>query len=422
MPVDLRCPECSAKLRLDERPAANDEIECPKCGTTFFASEGYQAAAKTKAKSKPAPAPEKKKEEKAKPGSSPVKAREGKEREFMNPYLLLAILLICVGAYVGSAYAVLNLLGKSGRVVDMLGYIPQECGIVRGANLKTLSRYPGYKTELERHVPPQVRRALDALAAVNGTEENSFDDYIIYGTTKFGAPGIYVLRCTEDLDKGMIQEGLKATTEGSYLKCPGNAPGILANAYVNMPSNRHVIISTSQQLMNNSQSIAGNIDASVAGDLGDTGEMVVRGHSWVFIRAVGPLSDYIANTGASVDKDLSAFDTRAKSSVKMGMWNSFGKNIRFSGGIECASSDDASQLAKAIRSGPMGQGDDGDVPRQLKSAFSSAGSKEFRNFMANLKFSSKGNCAYYYSSIGEENALKMLGHFDVSKVGGGRGY
>ena len=32
MAYQTRCPECQAKLRLDDTPAADEEVECPKCG------------------------------------------------------------------------------------------------------------------------------------------------------------------------------------------------------------------------------------------------------------------------------------------------------------------------------------------------------------------------------------------------------
>ena len=39
MAVELRCPDCRAKLRLKAAPEAGTEVECPKCGTVFPAPE-----------------------------------------------------------------------------------------------------------------------------------------------------------------------------------------------------------------------------------------------------------------------------------------------------------------------------------------------------------------------------------------------
>src|SRR5262249_55135349 len=39
MAVELRCPECRAKLRLPVAPEADSEIECPKCGHVFPTDE-----------------------------------------------------------------------------------------------------------------------------------------------------------------------------------------------------------------------------------------------------------------------------------------------------------------------------------------------------------------------------------------------
>ena len=44
MAFDIRCPECKAKLRLDEAPDPDTPIECPLCGSQFAAPDQAPAA------------------------------------------------------------------------------------------------------------------------------------------------------------------------------------------------------------------------------------------------------------------------------------------------------------------------------------------------------------------------------------------
>src|ERR1700712_3817115 len=79
MSVVLRCPSCSAKLRLDEAPPLGTMIDCPKCGTAF-------PVRNTTAEEKPQ-GPDEKKPKAAKK----KKVVQTEAPEFMNEFALLGM-------------------------------------------------------------------------------------------------------------------------------------------------------------------------------------------------------------------------------------------------------------------------------------------------------------------------------------------
>src|SRR5438552_920117 len=82
MAVELRCPDCRAKLRLQEQPEPGTEIECPECNAVFTApdldtGEVPDARGKPKAAdSKPKPRPSDDDEDQPKKHGDGGKARD----------------------------------------------------------------------------------------------------------------------------------------------------------------------------------------------------------------------------------------------------------------------------------------------------------------------------------------------------------
>ena len=424
MPFDLRCPDCRAKLRLDEKPGRDDPVECPKCGGTFTPAES--AAADKAAPAAAEPAPEKK--DKKKKETGPPAEREGKEREFFNPFAMLAIVAVGLGAYVGFAWFVLYTLGKSGRVEDMVLFVPKDCNVVRGASLQVLNRYPGYKEELGKYTPKPITDALDGLAKAAGLPPEDFQDYMVYGkligANKAATTTVFAFRCKSDLDPEALKAGLKATAGQTGMRMPADAPGILAGALVDVPTKRHVVVAPKAgnadqgKAMAGSRAGAADRDQSFVGHLGDTGRVVIRGHGWLLIRMTGGHEKSLAGYVEPFKEGLPALSAVLKDSKLGGFWNSYGGSVRFGGAIDCPSSESASGLASALKKGPLGN-EDMDLPRGLKSAVYVTANKEFGPFRSDFSFRSSGTCAYYTTGMQGDGAKSMLNYINLQTLGDG---
>lgn len=431
MPFDLRCPDCTAKLRLDEKPGRDEAIECPKCGSTFTPAESAAADRKSGGSASPKKGKNKKKEGKV-PLDADGKplAKEARERTFFNPFALLAIILAILGVYGGVCWAVLDQLGKSGRVEDMVEYIPRECNTVRGVSLQTLNKYPGYDTEARKYSTATITDTLEGLAKANNTKAATFRDYMVCGKGRDGKSvdhTVYVIRCDVDLKPDKLKAGLNATDEGvaggrAALRMPADAPGLLAGALVDLPTRRHVVIvpvsgnTDPARTMGLVRAAAANRGQSFAGELGDTGGVVMRGHAWLLLKTTGDNASVPTGLSETLKTDFASFSQSLKGSKMVGMWNSFGGNVRFGGAMDCGSSSSASSVAKAMKEGPLGQGDDVELPRSVKQAFSYATAKEFGGLLAKLSFRSSGTCAYYTSSMQGEQAMTMLSYVGLPTV------
>lgn len=422
MAFDLRCPDCNAKLRLDDEPEPDVAVECPKCGSTFTADESApveeaprRGTRKKKGKGVPVG-----------PDGKPL-PKEARERTFFNPFLLLAIILTCLATYVGVCWAVLDQLGKSGRVTDMVAYLPKECNTARGVSLETLTRYPGYKSEADKYLTPTLRSTLDALAQANKVPARAFLDYLVCGRSRDGKSvnvTVYVIRCVRDIKRDAILTGLSGQDEaiGSgrpALRLPPSAPGILSGALLDFPTRRHVIVVPRQGNVDQAHTLSLSRAASedhrrsFVSDLGDAGDMVIRGHAWLVVKATGDNASIPADLSEKLKNDLSVLSQAMASTKVIGMWNSFGVSVRFGGAIDCGSSSTASSVAKTLKEGPMGQGDAAEIPRGVKNLIAFATSKEFLILMSALSFRTSGTCAYYTTSAQGEAAQMSMNYANL---------
>src|SRR6478672_5774133 len=116
MAFDIRCPECKAKLRLDEAPDPDTLIECPRCGSQFAAPAAAAPAADGK--------------------------KSAKKKKTNPAVLLIAIFagLVCIGLI---GWGLHWFVGRAGKVEEMLTYVPGECNWARGVNTGQLAAYPG---------------------------------------------------------------------------------------------------------------------------------------------------------------------------------------------------------------------------------------------------------------------------------------
>ncbi|MCZ2341241.1 MAG: hypothetical protein LC104_05520 [Bacteroidales bacterium] len=419
MPFDLYCPECQTRLRLDEQPDDDDVIECPKCASTFTPDESEPPKKPKRSSRKPAARSNKKKPSAS--GSGKEKANAPKVRTGINPFLLLGIVVGALAAYIAAASATITALSKAGRVTDMMAYVPKDATVVRGANLKILSRYPGYKSEYDRYATAPVAAGLTALQTASELEDkDAFIDYVLTGTTKDGT--IHAIRCRDDIDAELLGQklnGVSVNADGiPCFRLPATAAGILAGAVMYIPTKRHVVVVRGGAgLLRSSLGSYKDESTSFLADLTDAGAMAMSGHTWVILLGQAQIAANYA-TPLAEDKQLkNQYVKEAAKAKELGAWNSFGGRVRFGAALACSSSDAASSVARSLRESEFGKGDDAEFTREFKNAFPGSWNKEFRAFLSDISFGSSGDAVYYKTSAGGETGIKLLTIVDITVVG-----
>lgn len=445
MPFDLRCPECSSKLRFDDKPDPREEIECPKCGSTFSGKEGLAAAKSFGESSKSGGkaseksggrAPEKSGGKSGPPGEpKPKKVAKPKDlepRELTNPLPILAIIAAGFLIYIVIAWFTLNQIGKAGRVEDMIAMVPGDCNVTRGANLQHLARYPGYKEILDKYATPPIKAGLKDIETAGKLKENDGTDYLIVGNAYPMAATVYVIRVKNEFTRETVAKelgGEAETLDGE--KCyrlPVKADNILNGSLLWMPTRRHLVVAHGlgqDQMMKASIAAHKSKSKSLVPNLGDSGQLAVRGHTWVVIRRVGGMEGYLSESALDLAKDgpLKNLGTAVGKAPVVAVWNSFGKNIRFGYALDCDSDSTADSLVRNMKEGPMGKGDDSEPPNSLKKVTSVVSYKEFGAFMSDLSYRSSGRAAYFISNMtGDTDKWKtMLNALNITSLGNPQG-
>jgi DNA-directed RNA polymerase subunit RPC12/RpoP len=421
--TQLKCPECGAKLRLADPPAADEEIECPKCGSVFTPSGSAPADAPTEPE--PAPSPKKPKEKKTK-GPRKRKAKVKKT----NPYFLVALIsgaLVLLLALGGMFYW---LFSKSGKVQEILSYVPAECNHARGINAGQIRKYPGYAAEVDKIITPDIKSAAKEMGTAAGMTDEEMSDYLVIGRSRKGGQtsAVYVFRASKDIDGGKLGTGLGGTAEQqdgqTVYRIGAKGSGSILDRAVVFPATKRVVVvvaSGPRQAEMLKGTVAGKTaakDDTFFGKVGATGAKVTSGNIWVLIRNTDDLKHY---TGALGDPFAEAFksisDEMAKTPV-FGMWTSYGAGgIRFGLALQASTPEKAKELVKYMEDGPLGKKDDAEIPNGMKKGYSQSGQKEFREFLSNLAFRTSGDCAMITSKMSNEMGKSVAGQINGNQVG-----
>lgn len=437
MAYQTRCPECQAKLTLDDIPAADEGIECPKCGNQFTsaaasaASKGSRPEPEKKPKKK-----EKKGEKKGAKGAPKKDERAGNEirirktkRKKSNKailYLMAAGAIIILGAIGGIGYL---LLGRVGKVDEMMSHVPADFNLIRGMNVSLISRYPGYLPELDPQFNKDVRDVAAELASAAGENDaREFVDYAVHAKKKQGglAGQVFVIRTRLAIDAKAIgaKLGAEQNADGtSYYRANGR--GLMAGAIVYSPNNRLLVVvpAGGQQDAIFRASLGGPKakETSFAGKYGDAGKRITSGHIWTLVSASGDMQNYISAMGESIKKEFPPLGNQMVKSKIFGTWVTFGTSVKMGAAVDAESKDAASTIATSMSEGPLGKGDDSEVPNETKRVLSFSGNKVFKEtFLANIKYTYSGECAYLQSYMPFTKATEMLRVFNNPFLGDGR--
>lgn len=418
MAFDIRCPECKAKLRLDEAPDPDTPIECPRCGSQFAAPDESPAA------------PERKRSAK-KPTAAPKRKRAKKKRT--NPAVLLVAIfagLVCIGLI---GWGLSWFAGRAGNVEEMLTYVPGECNWARGVNTGQLARYPGYNDQVARFVNANVKGAVDDCARAAGQDSAEFLNYLVIAKSRqtSGTGTMYVFKSNKKFNRAAVGAALPgsapATVAGETCYRT-NGAGVLAGAVVYLPTDRVIVIVTpgsqQNQLINGAVAGKTNKKESFAGKLDTAGWMAVKGSIWLVIRQTGALQNYVSDSMGEAAKDFPRLDEKAKSGGKtFAQWTTpGGTGVRFGAALETGSSKDAGELVSYFRNGPLGKEDESEPPNKLRQVFSfSADKRAFGEMMQYMSYRKTGACAYFTTKLEGDNAKKLMNIFNNPGMGSDEG-
>ena len=434
MAYQTRCPECQAKLTLDDIPAADEGIECPKCGNQFTSAAASAAAKGSRPEPEKKP---KKKEKKGDPKGAPkrdtragndIKIRKTKKKKSNRTilYLMSAGALIILCAIGGIGYL---LLGRVGKVDEIMSHVPADFNLIRGMNVSLISRYPGYLPELDPQFNKEVRDVAAELASAAGQDDaREFVDYAVHAKKKQGglAGTVFVIRTRTAIDAKAIgaKLGAEQNADGTpYYRANGR--GAMAGAIVFSPNNRLLVVVPAgpgqDAIFRTSLGGPKAKDTSLAGKYGDAGRKITAGHLWTLVCATGDMQPYISSMGESIKKEFAPLGNQMLKSKYFGTYVTFGTSIKFGAGIDCESKETAKAIATSLSEGPLGKGDDSEVPNETKKVMHFATVKVFKEtFLANIKYTYTGDCAYLQSYMPFTKSQEMMRIFNNPFLGDAR--
>lgn len=439
MSVELRCPDCRAKLRLGEAPDAGTEVECPKCGTVFPAPEpaADEDARAPKKKKKPArddagededDTPKKrakdededdkpkKKAKKPKAAADPKgpKRRKAKKKETSKAALIAVIaagllMLACV------AGVLIWFFGRTSKSVEMMYYLPEDADAVYGLNLGHAQKYPEfYKKLAEAFKDAEFKLAGDTLAKVLGAADtDDLVDYVVSGSNVKGHSAV-VIRTKTEFDGSSLSK-----LPGAQAKDMGGRTYYLAEAFkgsgkvrVFAPTNRLVVYcplgvpdAVFQKMLTGH---ADSKDRTIGVRAGELGKRTTRGTFWGMSLYEGANKPPPAPTPApgvppSDDAKVQFARTTAKtlaSAKGVGFKASIGsREVRFELIVWCSDGDKASSMATEWKESDLGKGDEGEPPRWWKDQVGGLGKRIGAQLLANIGFGSSGELFYARTAV-----------------------
>lgn len=441
MAVELRCPECRAKLRLKQAPEPDSEIECSQCGFVFPTDDNIVHAGGADDDERPAkkksaandeddetsrkkPSSEPKKNDKPPTSEQPFKRKKRRaKKKKTNPVVLWSVIggsLLILGFVAGVLIWVMT---KQTASQEMMTYLPDDCDEAIGLNVGHMQKYPAFYKTCENLMSGKgFKKAADAFASALGTDTNTILEYVVQGEGKVGGKPeggpveATVLRTKTEFDTSLLSkmpgakeysaEGIKYYTINDIPDLNYPSPRVFA------PTNRLVVFCRGdiqeakfKAMLKGNRDNPDNIFYKRAGPLF---KAVTRGTAWkitLYGRSVGKPTPPAAPANSGTGGAAGATQERDEDVLKkeiveilgpakgMGFKASVGsRDVRGEWVIWCKDSDAASALAKKWKEKDWVKDDEKLPPNWWKSVASkSGGGKTAENALRDgLGFRSSG--------------------------------
>ena len=439
MAVELRCPDCRAKLRLGEAPDPGTDVECPECNAIFPAPDSdtgdvpdERGSKKAKKKKPVEDAPEKKPEEPAKLGLKKApKKRKAKKKETNQTALILVIIgaVLFVSLVIG---LLVWFFSRKPASYEMMNYLPEDANQAVGLNIGHMHKY----SEFIKVVEPSYKelgfqKAIEATAKALGIEAAALPDYMVEGWGKSG--GSLVIRTKKEFDPADLKKlpgAQEGKSEGEIYYSVSPIPKLWGGVPLKVfaPTKRLIVFceySTRTEIFQ--KMMTGNKDGDTLNKrLGPLGTRITRGTFWS-INVLDTSSRPKAPDKKAVEDGSGAFMTIASETASKGRGMGFkaslgSRAVRFECALWYEDSDVASELYKKNRDSELVKAQDDsslDPPKWWKEfADKYIGSKTVAaELLTNFSFKSSGDL-FVMSSECETKALMLVLTSLVQKITG----
>ena len=441
MAVELRCPDCRAKLRLAEDPDPGSDVECPECNAVFPAPDpdtgevpderGEKKKKKGKKKGGGEAKPEKKPAAAA-PAANAPRRRKAKKKETNKT----AMTLVIVGAVLFLSLVIGLLVwffSRKPASYEMMNYLPEDATEAVGLYIGHMHKYAEFKKAVEPTYSSQgFQQAINILAKAFGIEADAVPHYMVQGWGKNG--GSLVLMTKSEFDPADLKK-IPGAVEGkqdgeTYYVIPPIPKlfGGTSSLKVFSPKKRYVVFAEynlPQPTFANM--IAGNKGGDTLNKrLGSLGKRTTRGTFW-WISVLDTTNKPKEPDKAALDKGEGAFMALKASTASKGRGIGFkaslgSRAVRFEVALWYEDSDIAKEFVNKTKDSDLTKAQDDsslDPPKWWKDfAQNIIGSKKVANeLFVNLSYTSSSDLFVVYSECETKLLMEVISGL-VNKITG----
>ncbi len=451
MAIELRCPDCRAKLRLKAAPQPGTDIECPKCEAVFTAPDLDDDDADTpppkkkkipEVASKAKAADQKTDSPKAPLPRGPRKRRaKKKETSKLSLILMIGAAVVMVGVMSGT---LIWFFTRTSKAVEMFYYVPEDAQFAIGINIGHAQKYPKFYEQVKSSQEgTDFKIAGQTIAKAAGTDFEALIDYMVRADS-FSQGSAIVFRTKEEFDSealAKIPNATKKTASGvTYYVTPNILPGG-QSGIVFAPTNRLIVVC--RRDMENKPAFqkmltghADNREKTLGIRMGPLGKRITRGTFWQMtlydnnVRPPSPPQTQPTTPGGAggapqqpgddTEEQFKRVQAEALNGAQgMGVKASLGsREVRFEIVVWHKDSDKASEYAKKMQDSELGKGDEGEPPRWFKNKTQGLGDRKVAaQLLSNIGFGSSGELFYAKSAVETVDMQQQAGTIILKVTG-----
>lgn len=453
MAIEIRCPECQAKLKLPEAPDPEEELECGRCGEVFAASVALRAS-RPVGERRPADASgagrkgggttvASQSRTAAKDGASKSSTPAGaKKRKIKKKKADPRVLIAAVGGGVlalGLMVAVLvYLLGRQPPAVALMAYLPRDANYAYGINFSQLQKYLKFYKDFEGTIADEGPDPYASLAPITDALGLKFHELVDYaigaGSFNWDTRDVLVLKTKAPIDRGKLAAlGSKAEAFGEAMaySVPKNAAargGFFARyfpAKVMAPSDRILVIAPENTPSSRLQQMAqpNQGEDSFVGKAGSLGRRMARGNVWwfvfdkEFVGKKGTGDDPLAIFGFAPDdpkKGGQPSGIKARSLQGLGVRSNLrSRDVSFEVAFWLSDSDAVAEAVRTFKDSELAKRDEGAPPRHVTEMLNTIFSEKTLalQILSNLDYGSSGDLFYLRTAADTAKIQTKLGEW-----------